>query len=171
MLPIVFILGQAFHEDAVRTKRNILLEARIAQKPQLLEGDYQADRVTDRFGRSALHYAAMTDEKLRGYNTLQKLLATTQVIDGKDVMGRTPLFRATRTGNAADVQLLLEKGADCNLADFYGQTPCHVASIKFALGPIQSKETYESMIKRFKQYGADMTLKDIYGKTPTDYLQ
>ncbi|MDB4691016.1 acyltransferase family protein [Verrucomicrobia bacterium] len=171
MLPIVFILGQAFHEDAVRTKRNILLEARIAQKPQLLEGDYQADRVTDRYGRSALHYAAMTDEKLRGYNTLQKLLATTQVIDRKDVMGRTPLFRATRTGNATDVKMLLERGADCNLADFYGQTPCHVASIKFALGPIQSKETYESMMKRFKQYGADMTLKDIYGKTPTDYLQ
>ena len=171
MLPIVFILGQAFHEDAVRTKRNILLEARIAQKPQLLEGDYQANRVTDRFGRSALHYATMTDEKIRGYNTLQKLLATTQVIDRKDVMGRTPLFRATRTGNAADVKMLLERGADCNLADFYGQTPCHVAFIKFALGPIQSKETYESMMKRFKQYGADMTLKDIYGKTPTDYLQ
>lgn len=58
---------------------------------------------------------------------LRKLLETRVDIDSRDDLGRTALMLATLRGHAQAVDLLLEKGADPNVADNRGVTPLQAA--------------------------------------------
>ncbi len=57
-------------------------------------------------------------------------------------------------------KLLLEKGADFNLTDKYGNTPLNSAVFN---GHIQ-------IVKLLLEKGADVNLKDICGNTPYDII-
>ena len=58
---------------------------------------------------------------------LRKLLEARVDIDSRDDLGRTALMLATLRGHAEAVDLLLEKGADPNVADTEGVTPLQAA--------------------------------------------
>lgn len=58
---------------------------------------------------------------------LRKLLEMRLDIDSRDDLGRTALMLATLRGHSEAVDLLLEKGADPNVADKKGVTPLQAA--------------------------------------------
>jgi len=58
---------------------------------------------------------------------LQALLDRHVDIDSRDDMGRTALMLAVLHGRTDAVDLLLEQGADPNLADIHGTTPLQAA--------------------------------------------
>lgn len=65
----------------------------------------------------------------------------------------SPLLQAARNGHKHVVQLLLERGADPNMADHVGVTPLHYAN---------KKEVAQLLLGR----GAEMNMADRYGNTP-----
>ena len=72
-------------------------------------------------------------------------------IDKRDSMGNTPLFYASSKGVKDIVQLLLNAGADANLANNISETPLHVAA------RYGSKE----VIKLLTEAGADISFSEI----------
>ncbi len=58
---------------------------------------------------------------------LRRLLDMPVNLDSRDSLGRTALMLATLRGHAGAVDLLLEHGADPNVADDHGVTPLQVA--------------------------------------------
>jgi len=51
---------------------------------------------------------------------LLPLLLERAPVDLKDPKGRTPLYHASAGGNAAEIKVLLERGADANITDYCG---------------------------------------------------
>ena len=78
----------------------------------------------DRSGRTALHWAAMTDRA--GFLLL--LLKSGAAIDAIDSQGRTPLLSSAAFGATQAVHLLLRWGADASRASRGGFTPLHGAA-------------------------------------------
>ncbi len=48
-------------------------------------------------------------------------------VNATDILGRTPLSYASQSGHLHVIKLLLKKGADMTLVDWYGSTPLHEA--------------------------------------------
>lgn len=78
----------------------------------------------DGSGRTALHWAAMTDRA--GFLLL--LLKSGAAIDAVDSQGRTPLLSSSSFGATQAVRLLLHWGADASRASRGGFTPLHGAA-------------------------------------------
>ena len=70
--------------------------------------------------------------------------------------GLTPLMFAARTGCIECAELLLDAGADINLADPYGVTPLIVATLNLQ----------NDFAAYLVEKGADFTQWDLYGRTP-----
>lgn len=70
----------------------------------------------DAFGRTPLHWAAMTDR----VDFVHALLDNGAEADRRDLAGRTPLFSAAAFGADRTVRVLLERGADKHGADNRG---------------------------------------------------
>jgi ankyrin repeat protein len=70
--------------------------------------------------------------------------------------GLTPLMFAARTGCIECAELLLDAGADINLADPYGVTPLLVAALNLQ----------NDFAAYLVEKGADLTQWDLYGRTP-----
>ena len=87
----------------------------------------------------------------------QHLAAGTDV-NAKDVVGMTPLHRATYQGYKEIAELLIAKGADVNAKDEGGKTSLH-----FATG-YGRNEIVELLIAK----GADVNAKNNRGGTPLD---
>ena len=88
----------------------------------------------------------------------QHLAAGTDV-NAKDVVGMTPLHRATYQGYKEIAELLIAKGADVNAkGGVNGGTPLHWAAEE------GHKETAELLIAK----GADVNAKEEDGYTPLD---
>ena len=78
------------------------------------------------------------------------------LVEFKDGYGhQTPLSRATENGHEAVVKLLLDKNADVETKDKYGQTPLSRAT----------KNGHEAVVKLLDK-NADVESKDSYGQTP-----
>uniref|UniRef100_A0A0R3RW21 Neurogenic locus Notch protein n=1 Tax=Elaeophora elaphi TaxID=1147741 RepID=A0A0R3RW21_9BILA len=79
--------------------------------------------VTDVFGRTALHYAALN----RRVVLLPMLCAFGLKLDTEDSKGETPLYLAAREGHLDVVNLLLSLGANSKISDQLGRTPLDMA--------------------------------------------
>ena len=95
-----------------------------ADNPTLV-AHYIADHGQDPDGDYELHSAADN-----GYHLAAKAL----IEGGADVdlrrSGETPLHRATRSGKTEMITLLLNRGANANIANDDGETPLHLAARK-----------------------------------------
>jgi len=167
---IICILGYTSNASLSDNKNFILVEALVARDRNVLLDCISVSGINDRFGRTALHGASYANEKIRRYNPVPILLKKEAEIDAIDFVGRTPIFYSVRKGNIDDVRILIQAGANLNLADKYGHTPIHVAAIKSGLKNKKSSKKYISIFQLLKENGADLTLKDYKGRTPIDCL-
>jgi ankyrin repeat protein len=109
---------------------------------------YDPHALTDYFnvsGENFVHRAAAMN------NVHAVIWATTwqggRLMNSRDKRGRTPLFHAAAAGSVEICQVLLENGADPNIADEFGRTPLCVAcwhnhrdSVEILLKSISSPE-------------------------------
>lgn len=86
---------------------------------------------------------------------IYRLASVTETINDKDLHGRTPLSWAASRGDTQATELLLQHGADPNIADNVGRVP---ACYNVRTG--QSK-----CIALLHQYGADLNAADMKGTT------
>lgn len=82
-----------------------------------------------------------------------------RVLDGKNPGGVTSLLVAVRQGYDKCAKVLIDAGADINMADPEGHTPLMIATIC----------GYESTVKLLIDAGADVNLKDNHGLAAIDY--
>ena len=148
-----------------------LKEAQIAQQEDYFDRAESLDQVLDRFGRSALHLAAMTPDNLRDYNVIEKLLPHFEHPNSRDVMGRTPLFNASRAGNVGDVRFLLAAGGDPDLADRFGHTAAHASAIKLHLRDSAASDSHRQILEILREHGADFTLLDHMGRNVSTLME
>ena len=78
-------------------------------------------------------------------------------IDIPDRHGRTTLWHAVSFRNIRTIQILLEAGADPNIADVTGATPVFHA---------RDGKTIDLLVR----YGADLNVKDTAGHTPLEFM-
>ena len=90
-----------------------------------------------------------------------KHLSTDSEVNGKDSLGRTPLYRAAYNGHKKIVELLLNNKADVNIPDENGWSALHGASYKGHF------EIVSVLISK----KADINSKDIDGDTPLDWAK
>lgn len=85
-------------------------------------------------------------------------------IDARDRDGRTPLYHAVLARRAANVELLLARGADVGLGAWSdGKTPLHLA-----VG--RKGKSSEALVEALVQGGADPSARDRSGRTCLDAL-
>ena len=107
-------------------------------------------------GNSALFSAVMWQSRSSA-STLIDVDARSngrQLINAKNLAGKTPLHEAARIGDRDFLALLLRSGADVNAADEIGATPL-VDAVKTG-----SAET----TRMFLEYGAAPIIQDMYGR-------
>lgn len=167
----VYTIGAAFRAQGLIQGKQYLNEASLAQVPAVFNDIDKLDYVTDRFGRTSLHLAAESPEKMRDYNPVEKLLTHFTNVNPLDTMNRTPLFSASRMGHIKDVQILLKAGGDPNIADKYGHTPAHVAAIKVGLKDKAVSDNYFALLTVLKENGANINLKDHKGRDVAECLR
>ena len=83
----------------------------------------------DKFGNTALHYAA----EHGSLDVMHELLDAKAPIDAQNRQGITPLMKAANNGQAAAVKLLLQSGADTSKQDFTGRDALGWAGNKVAV--------------------------------------
>jgi serine/threonine protein kinase/ankyrin repeat protein len=135
----------------------------------------------DEYGLSPLHWAVVSKDM-----TQQLLLQGADVNAISPQFGSTPLHRAlslpyfrdigtteqTTTKNleyAQVVRLLIDHGADVNIADEYGQTPLLVAlsSLRFSFSlSSEERKEIEQLIELLIRRGAEVNVADKNGETP-----
>ncbi|AZL16343.1 ankyrin repeat domain-containing protein [Rickettsiales endosymbiont of Stachyamoeba lipophora] len=112
----------------------------------------------DAVGESALHRVADSNSSER----LRTLLDKQEIeIDIKDkTLGATPLHYAILTKQAKNIKLILDKGANINIADNEGNTPLHWAAL------YGTPEIMYSLLMR----GANLLATNNDNKTPSDLI-
>lgn len=110
-------------------------------------------REKDRFGRTALHYAAE-----RGFTRLvHHLLASGVEVDGRDLIDETPLSLAVINGQPGCVYELLLAGADREAQTAFGRgTPLHRAV----------EWNRVNVARLLLDWGADPNARNRWGQTP-----
>ncbi|RYX82549.1 ankyrin repeat domain-containing protein [bacterium] len=111
---------------------------------------------TSRGGTSALDTAINSS----GTEAMKLILAKAD-LKRRDELGQTPLFGAVRTGKIDVVRLLLERGAEINTQNVYGETPLHIAARGDATGNPNSE-----LLKALLEAGANANLANVRGDLP-----
>jgi ankyrin repeat protein len=103
-----------------------------------------------------------TSKPISTYTEFDLLCRHAKEINQQDSDGNTPL----NLSQQAKVEygewltpLLLDNGADCNIANKEKETPLHYATLR---------RDYQDA-ERLMKYGADDSVKDQYGRTPGDW--
>ena len=168
---MAFFCGYLFDSINANSKREALAESIVARDQNFLNKFDDLSGVQDRYGRNPLHCASMSPESTRRYDPIPILLGKAVDINGRDFVGRTPLFYAVRKGNIKDAELLIDSGADMQAVDKYGHTPAHVAAIKTGAYGKKASDNNLAILKLLREKGADLTLKDYKGRTAHDCLK
>lgn len=134
---------------------------------RLLIGNGADADLVNNHGWNALHWAVDSKEVADSIPIIEALLAENLTIDTPTDDGSTPLLLACRTSESklpeaiARVELLLERGADANVADSLGLAPLHVAASR---GNLQ-------VIEVLLNAGADPGAEDREGNSPRQALE
>lgn len=129
------------------------LEMQLELNPSAIdEGDW--------IGTTPLMWAAMRDDVC----ALRSLLSRHANIELRDTEQRTALHYAAELGSSESVAILLNAGADANVADVIGLTPLFVATLE-----IWSLSEMSKIVSLLKEHGADLEAKDQSGKTTLYY--
>lgn len=101
---------------------------------------------------------AVINDDMASFN---ELVETGVEIDGTDYNGLTALFYAAEYGRVEMARKLLQKGADIEFRDSYGNTPLWRACMNYL-------RNGEEMILLLLSYGADVNAENIRGISPKD---
>lgn len=164
------LVGSMLHEDSVREKGHLVVEAFVARDRATLEQAENVDDARDSYGNTPLHVAVRTVAGWRRYDPVPLLIEKTTDIDAVNDVGRTALFEAVRGGNRGDVEKLLEAGCDLHAADTYGHTPAHVAAILTGASSPARAAGARDLLALLRERGADFSNKDYRGRTVDDCL-
>ncbi len=118
------------HEKKTRQTTLVLDENGLSYEPKpktllqkqlnkLIASGANLDQPSERFGKPILHDAALMGDK----DVVLKALANGANVNGRDNQGYTPLHWAVQAGNDSIVRLLLDKNADVDAVNFYGNKP------------------------------------------------
>ncbi len=119
---------------------------------QRLDGDPNAVRETDGFGRTMLHTAAAQGRE----DAVKVLLGRGAAIDARDRWGWTPVSAAVESGRAETWELLLVAGADVNARNNDGWTPLNLAALMGNL----------AIVQHLVDKGADLFVANRWGDAP-----
>lgn len=96
------------------------------------------------------------------FESLKMLIDTGIDIDGVDYNHITALCYAVDRGKTTMAKFLLEKGANIEFRDPYGNTPLMIACSRFM-------RNGDEMIHLLISYGADVNATNNYGVSPKSY--
>ena len=170
LLLVSWALGSLSYNKTKDCKYDILVESLISRDKNKLKDCVSVSTISDRFGRTTLHSASYAKETKRRYNPIPIILSKGADVDAVDFVGRTSLFYSVRTGNIADIKILIKAGADLNISDKYGHTPLHVAAIKAGHKNKKTAKIYFTIFQLLKEKGAELKHRDYKGRTPEDCL-
>jgi hypothetical protein len=77
-------------------------------------------------------------------------------VDHRTPMNLTPLMAAAITGNVPLVEILLERGANPEIADHLGRTPLHMAMLEAFRAPNYAKGAFASIYERIAPSSIDL---------------
>ena len=130
--------------------------------PLELADEKAAEVLRGHGGQSAIKLGALSDDAANGsVEAVKRHLATGADVNGKDDLGRTPLYRAAYNGHTEIARLLLAANADTEVRDPNGWTPLHGAAYKGRL------EIVAALIAA----KADANAQDTDGDTPLDWAK
>ncbi|KYQ90656.1 ankyrin repeat-containing protein [Tieghemostelium lacteum] len=116
----------------------------------------------DKSGKTPLHYACESQEinDEISYQIIQVLVNGGSLLDSKDREKKTPLHHATILGKVKSVNVLLEKGANTDIADMFGALPLH-----YAVTCVTGRKIAKQLISK----GSKVNAPDNIGQTPIFY--
>jgi uncharacterized protein len=106
----------------------------------------------DENGNSSLNQIVSSPKRVKFSRMLLKAGAA---VNGTNVLGETPLFAASRTGNVSCVKLLIKQGADPNVRNRKGVTALMQAA----------EEGHVDVVKVLADAGTDVNVADNRGET------
>ena len=130
--------------------------------PLELADENAAELLRRHGGKSAVKLGALSDDAANGnVESVKQHLAGGADVNGKDDLGRTPLYRAAYNGHTEIAGLFLAGGADADARDENGWTPLHGAAYKGHL------EIVAALLAK----KAAVNAKDVDGDTPLDWAK
>ena len=130
--------------------------------PLELADEKAAEVLRGHGGKSAVKLGALCDYAANGnVESVKQHLAGGADVNGKDDLGRTPLYRAAYNGHTEIAVLFLAGGADADARDENGWTPLHGAAYKGHL------EIVAALLAK----KAAVNAKDVDGDTPLDWAK
>ena len=172
---VAFAVGQVMHIAILKKNNALLVESFILRNPPFIREATNVN-ITDGYGQNALFTAVQrVPASLRKYDSIALLIEKGIDVNHRDKFGRTPLYMASRSGTIADIDQLLQAGADPNLQDNkYGHAPIHVAAIKLGgkyldgwtkgVDGTEAIENRKAIFKLLMENGAKLDLKDKQGR-------
>lgn len=130
--------------------------------PLELADENAAELLRKHGGKSAVKLGALSDDAANGnIESVKKHLAGGADVNGKDDLGRTPLYRAAYNGHSEIAVLFLAGGADADARDENGWTPLHGGAFKGHL----------DIVAALLAKKAAVNAEDVDGDTPLDWAK